>query len=303
MNILTIDIGGTEVKSALYREDATLLAGLPNQATAVTREGNRIGEQITALIAEVQASHPLDGVAIASAGVIDHRSGAVVFAGDTMPGYTGTPLAAIVSTQSGLPCSVENDVNAVALGESWLGAAKGSSSALCITVGTGIGGAIVIDGQLIHGHNFAAGEIGYLPAADGKTFEQSASTTALLADYASNSGERIDGKTLFARVVQGEQCANAALTRQIEALTEGLLAANYLFAPQTIVIGGGIAAQREILEPRIHAAFAARIKSPRLMPQHIRCAALGNKAGMLGALRHFCQQHGADIQKNSADAQ
>ncbi|MBV7435409.1 ROK family protein [Cardiobacteriaceae bacterium TAE3-ERU3] len=291
MNILTIDIGGTEIKSAIYREDGEPVQAFPNQPTAVTRDGNRIGEQIVAWVKDVQKTHDIDGVAIASAGVIDHERGEVVFAGDTIPGYSGTALSALISEQCGVPCSAENDVNAVALGESWLGAAKGSSSALCITVGTGIGGAIVIDGQLIHGHNFAAGEIGYLPAADGKTFEQSASTSALLADYQARTGERIDGKTLFARAAAGDSHAEAALTRQIDVLAQGLLAANYLLAPQTIVIGGGIAAQRDILEPRIRAAFEQQIKSPRLMPQHIRCAALGNKAGMLGALRHYCQIH------------
>lgn len=291
MNILTIDIGGTEIKSAIYREDGEAVQAFPNQLTAVTHDGNSIGEQIVTWVKDVQATHDIDGVAIASAGVINHKRGEVIFAGETIPGYSGTPLAKLVEEQCGLPCTAENDVNAVALGESWLGAAKGSSSALCITVGTGIGGAIVINGQLVHGHNFAAGEIGYLPVADGKTFEQSASTSALLADYKARSGERIDGKTLFARAAAGDAHAEAALTRQIDVLAQGLLAANYLLAPQTIVIGGGIAAQRDVLEPRIRAAFEQQIKSPRLMPQHIRCAALGNKAGMLGALRHYCQIH------------
>lgn len=289
MNILTIDIGGTEIKSAIYREDGTCQRELPNQPTAVTREGNRIGEQIIELVRNVQNDEHIDGVAIASAGVIDPQRGEVVFAGDTIPGYIGTQLAALVTEHSGLPCTAENDVNAVALGESWLGAAKDSDSALCITVGTGIGGAIIINGQLVRGHNFAAGEIGYLPGVDGKTYEQSASTSALLADYFARTGERIDGKTLFARAGSGDEHAEAALSRQIDILVQGLLAANYLLAPQAIVIGGGIAAQRDILEPRIRDAFSAHIKSSRLMPQHIRCAVLGNRAGMLGALRHFLQ--------------
>lgn len=289
--ILTIDIGGSEIKSALYLSNGELLRDLPNEVTQVSTDDNHIGRQIVALTQRVQQSQAIDGVAIASAGVIDPEQGSVVYAGPTIPHYIGTPLAGLIEEHCRLACSVENDVNAAALGESWLGAAQGSRSTLCVTIGTGVGGALVLNGALWRGEQFSAGEIGYLPMRDGRSLQQCASTTALLADYHARSGEHIDGKTLFARAADGDDHANAAIARLISAISDGLLPAIYLIAPQTIVIGGGIAAQRAILEPQIRATLSARIQAPRFMPESIRCATLGNRAGMLGALYHFLQTH------------
>ncbi|UJF24498.1 ROK family protein [Suttonella sp. R2A3] len=289
MQVLSIDIGGTTVKSALYREDGSEIAVFPSEETAIVGGKQQISEQVIALCQRVAQTHRLDGVAISSAGVIDPFRGEVVFAGPSIPGYSGTALKIEVERACALPCAVENDVNAMALGEAWLGAAQGCDSALCLTLGTGLGGAILLNGELWRGHQFSAGEIGHIPLAGGRRLEEDASTRAMLRDYQVRSGELIDGQAFFKRIEAGEAQAEAALTHMLDALTTGLLAAVHLLSPQAIIIGGAVAAQSHILEPRIQSLLAARVSSALFMPEIVRCAALGNRAGQIGALRWFLQ--------------
>lgn len=286
MPILTIDIGGSEIKSALYSREGQCLQEFPAQVSAISADNNQIEAQILAICQAVQAEHDVQGVAISSSAVINPHTGRIEFAGPTIPNYTGTNLKTAVEQHCRLPCSIENDVNAMALGEAWLGAAKGRSSAFCLTLGTGLGGAILIDGKLWHGANYTAGEIGQMPLAQGKRVEEIVSTTALLQHYQEQSGEKINGREFFHRLKQGEAQAEASFQELMEQLAQSLMPIIFLFAPQAIIVGGGISAQREYIEPRLKAAIAKRLP-PYFMPRHISCATLGNAANMLGALRWF----------------
>ncbi len=287
MLILTIDIGGTDIKSAVCNSRGEVLKRFANVATQVSNGDNNIAAQVYRICETILAEFAVAGVAIATAGVVNPKTGEVVHAGPSIPNYTGTNLKTQVETAFGLPCTVENDVNAVALGEAWQGAAQNSHSLLCLTLGTGLGGAVIINGQLWHGANFTAGEIGYFPLPDGRRLEEAASTTALLSNYRQRGGKAVDGITFFKRLHAGDARAEAALTQMLDNLAQGLLPAIYLLAPQTLIIGGGIAAQKAILIPRLSTALAKRLSAPRFMPTHIDCAALGNQAGMIGALRCF----------------
>ncbi len=289
MRILTVDIGGTMVKSAIYHDDGALIMALEDQPSAVSATSNKLIEQIVALVELALKYGELDGVAIASAGIVDSQAGVILLSGN-IPGYTGTRLKQKIQQATKLPCSVENDVNAMALGEAWQGAAQGSQSSLCLALGTGLGGAIVVDGALWRGHRFGAGEIGLVPLADSRILEQAVSTTALLADYQRLSGETVDGRELFARLQQGDRDAETALDTLLEVLCDGLLPALYLLSPQALIIGGGIAGQRAIIEPRIRQKLAEKVALPLFLPDTICCATLGNRAAMVGALKWFLQQ-------------
>ncbi len=285
MNIITIDIGGTEIKSALYQENGELIANFDNRQTQKSENDNQISEQVLDICRKALAQHHIDGVAIATAGVVNPHAGEVIYAGPTIPNYSHTKLKAYVESAFSLPCSVENDVNAMAMGEAWLGAAKGYQSAFCLTLGTGLGGALLFNGTVWHGETFCAGEIGHLPQANGKRLEQLASTTALLNNYEVLTGEKITGKMLFERLQQGDSNAEQALSKMLNTLAHGLASVVLIAAPEIIVVGGGIAAQRDIIEPRLQSALSAQLPSEHFMPKTIRCATLGNRAGMIGALR------------------
>lgn len=286
MPILTIDIGGSEIKSALYERSGRLLADFPARPSAISATDNQLEAQITALCREVQAAQALDGVAISSSAVINPYSGRVEFAGPTIPNYTGTNLKTAVEQACGLPCSIENDVNSMALGEAWLGAAKGRDSVFCLTLGTGLGGALLLGGKLWHGANFTAGEIGLMPLPDGRRSEETVSTTALLRDYHERSGDEVNGREFFARLRAGDALAQHSFEHLMATLAQSLMPVIFLFAPQAVIVGGGISAQRDLIEPQLTAAIAKRLP-PYFMPGLIACAELGNHANMLGALRWF----------------
>ncbi|MDO4435863.1 MAG: ROK family protein [Cardiobacteriaceae bacterium] len=296
--ILTFDVGGTSIKSALYQADGTLVRDLASRPTAIYPDDNAILSQLLAWIREEQSAlgkEAIQGVAIATAGAVNPYTGEIVFSGPTIPRYIGTPIRQTIEEELGILCSVENDVNAMALGEAWLGAAKGLHSALCITLGTGLGGALLMGDKLWHGVNFSAGEIGHYPIqrknSEPKRFEELAATTALLRDYQERTGQAIDGKALFAKVAQGDEMAIASLEGLIEEIAWGLLPVLYTFAPQALIVGGGISEQPQHLEARLQSALLRVAQHPRLVPEVIRCATLGNRANQLGALRWFKDLH------------
>ena len=226
MNIVGIDIGGTTIKADLYQSDGRSL----NQFREVTTEidfekkTNQILEQVCQLIAFYKEKFELDGVAISSAGVVDSQAGKISYAGYTIPGYIGTDFRSRILKEFGLPIAIENDVNCAALGEAWLGAAKGHASAVMITVGTGIGGGIIYDGKIVNGSTYTAGEVGYLPMEDGQDWQSLASTTALLALYSQKTGEQgHTGRSFFAAIDQRNKLAQETLDIFLGRLAKGLL--------------------------------------------------------------------------------
>jgi len=132
VNIVGIDIGGTTIKADLYQSDGRSLNQFREVATEIDfeKKTNQILEQVCQLIAFYKEKFELDGVAISSAGVVDSQAGKISYAGYTIPGYIGTDFRSRVLKEFGLPIAIENDVNCAALGEAWLGAAKGHASAV-----------------------------------------------------------------------------------------------------------------------------------------------------------------------------
>ncbi|MDK6233152.1 ROK family protein [Aerococcus sanguinicola] len=294
MKILAIDIGGTTIKSDLYDALGQSLGHFREEATAVSIEDqtNGILDQVLALVDDYQASvGGLDGVAISSAGVIDSQAGKVIYSGYTIPAYQGTDFRLAIEEGRGLPLSILNDVNAAAYGEFWQGDYDTEASLICLTIGTGVGGAVLIDGKIHFGRQFSAGEVGYLPVGSDR-FQDIASTTALCRNYAAMTGQdQVTGREVFAAYQRGDDKADQAIRQFTEALAQGLLPMVYLLNPDAIILGGGVMAQSAILLPRIEQALAERIESDFFLPEKIVAAGLGNEAGRLGAVYHFLQEH------------
>lgn len=293
MNIVGIDIGGTTIKADLYQSDGRSLNQFREVATEIDfeKKTNQILEQVCQLIAFYKEKFELDGVAISSAGVVDSQAGKISYAGYTIPGYIGTDFRSRVLKEFGLPIAIENDVNCAALGEAWLGAAKGHASAVMITVGTGIGGGIIYDGKIVNGSTYTAGEVGYLPMEDGQDWQSLASTTALLALYSQKTGEKgHTGRSFFAAVDQGDKLAQETLDIFLGRLAKGLLTLSYILNPEVLIVGGGILARSELILPRLESLMKQQVVDPRFLPRELVAAALGNEAGRLGAVQHFLNQ-------------
>ena len=199
-----------------------------------------------------------------------------------IPNWIGTNLVKILEKKYNLPAVLENDVNCVALGEKWIGAGKDLSNFICLTIGTGIGGGIILNNQLFRGENFVAGEFGHILIKKGE-FEQFASTTALIRLVKERTEKTLNGKEIFdlekKEIVEYQE----VISEWIENLTDGLSSIIYCFNPANIILGGGVIGQGEPLINRIKNSLFKKIGSQFKEKLNITQAKLGNNAGMIGA--------------------
>ena len=164
MYYICVDIGGTSIKYGVLSEKGEIFID-GTISTKVTVKENFILSDVKKLVRNIldeYKKYEIKGICVSTAGVVDPEKGKIVFAGPTIPKYTGTEIKKELEKEFSLPCEVENDVNCAGLGEYWRGAGKGSKSMVCMTIGTGIGGSVILDGKLLNGIGYTAGEIGYM---------------------------------------------------------------------------------------------------------------------------------------------
>ena len=294
MNYLCLDIGGTSVKYGVADEQGRLLlkGEIPNEIVQKGVKG--FVESLTRLADRYRQEYDLQGIAVSTAGVVDSEQGAILYAPKYFPGYPGTNLQELLVERTGLPCTVENDVNAAALGEYWLGAGRGAKSLFCITVGTGIGGCIILNGRVIHGASCSAGEAGLQHISPEGTWEEIASTSALIRNVAKAkqvTEAELDGRKIFALAQQGDKDAAEAIEKQMEDLAVGIANICYILNPERIIVGGGIAAQEKYLYPILDDALQKKLLSLVYDRLTLRFASLKNDAGMIGALCNFLMRN------------
>ena len=283
--IAVCDIGGTRIKSALW--DGRTLTDIREEDTEAWKGGEALLAKVERILS---AMGSFDAVGISTAGQVNPLDGSILYANDNLPGYMGMEVGRRLEERFGVPAAVENDVNAAALGEGRYGAGAGESNFLCVTYGTGVGGAAVLGGELYRGSRFASGEFGGIvthPEAvrDGEPYsgcyERYASTTALVKRAQEYRSELADGRAIF------EHLDDARVKEILDWWTDevvwGLMTLVHAFDPSCVVLGGGIMAQ-EYLTDRIHRKTAARLM-PAFAGVKICPAKLGNRAGLMGAVR------------------
>lgn len=290
---MCFDIGGTSVKFGVAGENGALLQKneIPNVITQKGVDG--LVESLASVTEQCQKEYSLRGIAVSTAGVVDPEKGLILYAPKYFPGYPGTALGERLEKRCGLPCTVENDVNAAALGEYWLGAGQGAKSLFCITVGTGIGGCALLDGRVIHGAACFGGEAGLQHITLDSTWEEMASTRALIRNVAAAKGiseTALDGRKIFALAQGGDEEAATSIARQMDDLATGIANICYILNPERIIVGGGIAAQEAYLYPLLDTALREKLFPLVYEKLTLRFAALQNDAGMLGALYNLLQR-------------
>lgn len=289
MKIIGIDIGGTTIKADLYDEFGTSLNHFKEIETIIDYDlgTNQILNQVCDLIGEYTLNHSIDGVGISTAGVVNANTGEIIYAGYTIPGYIGVNFTSEIEKRFGLSTFVENDVNCAALGELWKGQAKDKKNVVMVTIGTGIGGSIIVNGQIVNGFNYTAGEVGYIPVGDSD-WQSKASTTALIHLYQKKSLKTNQtGRTFFTDLSSGDKVAKETFEIFVENLTKGLLTISYLLNPEILILGGGILAKKDILLPEIQSSLAKNAMDNRFLPNNVVAATLGNEAGRIGAVKNF----------------
>lgn len=287
MAIMVLDIGGTAIKSGLYIDGE--LTDIRETPTEAQKGDVYVVNRVKEIITDYQQHNTFERIGISTAGQVHPVRGEIIYANDNIPGYTGTKLKEIMEQQFHVPTCVENDVNAAAIGESVFGAGKGFKEFVCLTYGTGVGGAIFTNGKLYTGSSFSAGEFGAIVThpetrfADQNMFsgcyEEYASTTALVKNAKCFDSSLSNGRKIFERF--DEPGVKALVDRWILEIVYGLTTIIHMLNPECAILGGGIMEQPYVLEQLREKLYPNIISSFRQVK--IEKAALGNRAGMLGA--------------------
>lgn len=283
MKIAALDIGGTSIKSGIWEDG--ILHGLKERETNAKAGGSFVMEQAKQVLEECGK---FDAIGISTAGQVDPQEGCIRYANDNIPGYTGIRIREIMEKEFDVPAAVENDVNAAAVGEGKFGAGKGEADFLCATYGTGVGGAIVIGGEIYRGSVCSAGEFGGIlihpeDRVPGDPFsgcyERYASTTALVKRAKGFDPSLDNGKKIFERIE--EPGVQEVIEEWAEEIAYGLVTLICIFNPSCIILGGGVMVQPYVLE-RVEEKVRSQIM-PSFRQMKLKQAMLGNQAGLLGA--------------------
>lgn len=287
MRILCADIGGTSIKLGIVNSEWEL-SGFAEIPTEGKKGGARVMENLICGLAAFGDDY--DAIGISTAGQVDREKGSIIYANDNIPGFTGTEIKVILEKRFRKPVEVENDVNCAALGEGSYGAGKGFPDFLCLTYGTGIGGAIIIGGRLYRGSEGVAGEFGHmLVHPGGKScscgkkgcYEVYASARMLLSMAEEADPNIAGGRELFRRIASGDELMTRVLDDWAEEAAIGIASLIHIFNPPAIVLGGGIMEQDAAL---VHLEKKTReLVMDSFQSVSFLKAELGNKAGLFGA--------------------
>lgn len=306
--LIALDIGGTKIAGAVVRYES---AGAPptldhvcSVPTDAARGGAAVRETVVHLarqLAEEAGAAGLLGVGVGTAGCVDPATGAIAFANDLMPGWTGQPLAARLQEALGLPAAVMGDVHAYALGETRWGAARTAESCLLVASGTGLGGAYVANGTVLRGFHGAGGHLGHslhpaaagLPCSCGHVghVEAVTSGTGIAALYQERTlTDELDpsllGDAVAARAALGEEKARAVIEFAGYALGEAIGSWCNIFDPQMVIISGSVAKAGSLWRTALAEGFAAQVMAP-LADTPIIDAQLGSQAPLIGAAENL----------------
>ena len=298
MYYICIDIGGTSIKYGVLSEKGEIFID-GTVSTKVTEKENFILSDVKKLIRNIldeYRNYEIKGICVSTAGVVNPEKGEIAYAGPTIPKYTGTKIKEELEKEFSISCEVENDVNCAGLGEYWKGAGKDSKSMVCLTIGTGIGGSVILDGKLLNGIGYTAGEIGYMDV-NGSYIQNIASSKYLVEKVQKKKEEKegitdaITGVDIFELAKKGDEICIAGINEIISNLAVGVRNIIYLLNPEVIVIGGGITAQKEYLEEKIRKEVNDGMISDMFRKTRIELAQQGNQAGLLGALYNFLNKN------------
>lgn len=284
-----LDIGGTFIKYGTVSEKGEVVTRFETP-TEGRKGAAYLMDRICGIIDSLlKTNADIAAIGISTAGIVDSDAGTIVYANDNFPGYAGVNIKATLEKKFKIPVLVNNDVNSAALAELWVGAARGVKSFFCMTVGTGIGGAIVIDGKLFRGSNFMAAEVCYFnKKGRDEYYENRASMTALIDLVKKELGPAgaVDGISIFSNINSGASQYLEIFERWTAELSAGISNVICMFDPGLVLIGGGVSRQKIFID-------AVRRKIKDLLPPVfvegtvINAAGCGNDAGMIGSVYEF----------------
>lgn len=322
--VLGIDIGGTNLVVGAVAADGSRVVGVHSAPTNPTRGPDAVmlglvamGRRTLATLAQEVPKARVLGIGVGAPGPLDRREGVVLLTPNL--GWVNMPLRAHLAEALGLPAALDNDANCAILGECWIGAARGVRYVMGMTIGTGIGGGIVIDGTLYHGASDCAGEIGHMtidldgrrcgcgnygcleayasgPAIALRAVEQiqSGAVSALTA-LVHGDLTRVTAHTVYEAAQTGDSLAKEVVRETAHYLGAGLANLLNIFNPDRVVIVGGVTQAGDWLFEPLRRDVARRAFSPAVQACDIVPGQLDGLAGVYGAAKAFLDQRTAGI--------
>ncbi|WP_027631874.1 ROK family protein [Clostridium hydrogeniformans] len=288
---ICIDIGGTSIKYGVLNEERIFIDSneIPTEAH---NGGCSILNKVKEIIKKYINEYRIYGICISTAGMVDADKGEIIYASPIIPNYTGMQIKKIIEETFSIPCEVENDVNCACIAEHFYGAAKKSSITLCLTIGTGIGGGIIINDEILRGFSGSACEVGYMNMFDS-TFQELGASSILVkrvAEIKKCSVNHINGKIIFEKAKEGDKDCIQAIDELADILGRGIANICYVINPEVVVLGGGIMAQKEYLYDKIRLSMDKYLIPAIGNKTKLEFAIHGNSAGMIGAYYNFIKR-------------
>jgi len=317
--IIGVDLGGTKISAGALSEDGTHTTGMRSVATQPELGAEGVVDRIVGVIEGVildtinqtgATRKDFLGIGIGAPGPLDREKGLVVVAPNL--GWRDFPLRDRITSRLGLPATLDNDANCATVGEWWLGAARGGRNVVGITIGTGIGGGIIIDGELYHGSSDVAGEIGHTTIdvngrlckcgnygcleayASGPAIATRArealvreDTASLLPSLVDGQLEKITAEIVYTAAKKGDGLANEIVRDTARYLGAGVATLLNVINPDVVVIAGGVTAAGDALFGPLRTEVRRRAFKPAVEATRIVPAELPGTAGVVGAVATF----------------
>ncbi|MGB3200612.1 MAG: ROK family protein [Nodosilinea sp.] len=292
--VIGVDLGGTAIKLGRFTQAGNCLADL-SVPTPQPSTPEAVIAAMAAAIATLDPHREAVAIGVGTPGPAD-AAGRIARVAINLSGWHDVPIADALEAQTGRPVVVANDANCAGLGEAWLGAGRAFKDVLTLTLGTGVGGAIILDGQLFVGRHGTAGELGLItlnpdgpPCNSGNqgSLEQYCSVQAIRRETG------LTPAALYDQAKQGDADAIAFWQIYGRWLGAGLASLVYVLTPEAVIVGGGISAAAALFLPTTLAELETRVLPSSRGELQLLVAELGNQAGVVGAARLAIQQYEA----------
>ena len=285
-SVIGVDLGGTAIKLGRFTEDGKAIAGLP-VPTPQPSTPEAVVEAIAAAVQKIDPDRGAIAIGVGTPGPAD-GDGRIARVAINLAGWENVPLADWLEEKTGRSVVLANDANCAGLGEAWLGAARNFQDSIMLTLGTGVGGAVILNSQLFVGRHGTGAELGLItlnpeghPCNSGNrgSLEQHVSVQAVRRRMG------MEPHQVAELAAQGDQRAIAFWEEYGRELAAGLASLIYVLTPEAVVIGGGISASLDLFYPSMISELEARVLPSSREGLQIIPAQLGNRAGRIGAAK------------------
>ncbi|GAA0820793.1 ROK family protein [Clostridium tertium] len=306
MKYLGIDIGGTSVKLGLVTDKGKILAS-DNYEVAFDNYKTPIFETVKKSIERFLKDNSINkdelmGIGVSATGQVNSNTGIIVGVGGNIKNWCNTEIKKELEEIYNLKTTVINDANSMVIGEQWIGKAKNYKNIMGITIGTGVGGGIIVNSNVLLGNIGIAGELGHFSInSNGKVctcgnigcYEQYASMTALIKNVKekyidignlSISKEEINGKYIFDELEKGNKELESVVINWIEDIGKGLVSLTHIFNPEIIIIGGAVSKQEKLFIKPVRNYVLSHVMQKFGENLKVEAAELENSAGLVGAV-------------------